>query len=551
MEQYVIKGGNPLVGEVEIGGAKNAALAILSAAVMTDETVTIENVPNVRDTNVLLNAIEEIGARVERLDAHTVRINGSFIRDFNVDNEFIRKIRASYYLIGALLGKYKRAEVALPGGCNIGGRPIDLHMKGFRALGADVDIKYGLVRAYAEKLTGTHIYLDKVSVGATINIMMAASMAEGKTIIENAAKEPHVVDVANFLNSMGANIRGAGTDVIRIVGVEKLHATEYSIIPDQIEAGTFMLAAAATKGDVTVKNVIPKHLEAISAKLLEIGCEVEEFDDAVRVVASKPLRHTQVTTLPYPGFPTDMQPQMTVVLGVAQGTSTVTESIFENRFKYVDELTRMGASIKVESNIAIISGVDQYTGARVNAPDLRAGAALVIAGLGAEGITVVDDIYYIERGYEAFDPKIIAWYRKQREDLREKNGMYVPSIVFQHIPMREYYEVLKRVDRGEKGAVRAYRTHKNEYYKLGETCGAGDIFLEPPSVPDVNTGEFEALSECGEVLAVFVGHDHKNNFVGRYRNIALGFTPSAGFNVYGNRTKRGVRCIVLNEKKPC
>ena len=406
MEQYVIKGGSPLVGEVEIGGAKNAALAILSAAVMTDETVTIENVPNVRDTNVLLNAIEEIGARVERLDAHTVRINGSFIRDFNVDNEFIRKIRASYYLIGALLGKYKRAEVALPGGCNIGGRPIDLHMKGFRALGAEVDIKYGLVRAYAEKLTGTHIYLDKVSVGATINIMMAASMAEGKTIIENAAKEPHVVDVANFLNSMGANIRGAGTDVIRIVGVEKLHATEYSIIPDQIEAGTFMLAAAATKGDVTVKNVIPKHLEAISAKLLEIGCEVEEFDDAVRVVASKPLRHTQVTTLPYPGFPTDMQPQMTVVLGVAQGTSTVTESIFENRFKYVDELTRMGASIKVESNIAIISGVDQYTGARVNAPDLRAGAALVIAGLGAEGITVVDDIYYIERGYEAFDQKL-------------------------------------------------------------------------------------------------------------------------------------------------
>ena len=406
MEQYVIKGGNPLVGEVEIGGAKNAALAILSAAVMTDETVTIENVPNVRDTNVLLNAIEEIGARVERLDAHTVRINGSFIRDFNVDNEFIRKIRASYYLIGALLGNYKRSEVALPGGCNIGGRPIDLHMKGFRALGAEVDIKYGLVRAYAEKLTGTHIYLDKVSVGATINIMMAASMAEGKTIIENAAKEPHVVDVANFLNSMGANIRGAGTDVIRIVGVEKLHATEYSIIPDQIEAGTFMLAAAATKGDVTVKNVIPKHLEAISAKLLEIGCEVEEFDDAVRVVASKPLRHTQVTTLPYPGFPTDMQPQMTVVLGVAQGTSTVTESIFENRFKYVDELTRMGASIKVESNIAIISGVDQYTGARVNAPDLRAGAALVIAGLGAEGITVVDDIYYIERGYEAFDQKL-------------------------------------------------------------------------------------------------------------------------------------------------
>lgn len=406
MEQYVIKGGNPLVGEVEIGGAKNAALAILSAAVMTDETVTIENLPNVRDINVLLNAIQEIGAKVDRVDAHTVKINGSFIRDLNVDNEFIRKIRASYYLIGALLGKYKRAEVALPGGCDIGSRPIDLHMKGFRALGANVDIKYGQVIASAERLTGTHIYLDKVSVGATINIMMAASLAEGKTIIENAAKEPHVVDVANFLNSMGAKIRGAGTDVIRIVGVEKLHKTEYSIIPDQIEAGTFMMAAAATKGDVTVKNVIPKHLEAISAKLLEVGCEVEEFDDAVRVVASKPLRHTQVTTLPYPGFPTDMQPQMAVVLGISNGTSTVTESIFENRFKYVDELTRMGADIKVESNIAIITGVDQYTGARVNAPDLRAGAALVIAGLAAEAITVVDDIYYIERGYEELEKKL-------------------------------------------------------------------------------------------------------------------------------------------------
>ncbi|MBR5565936.1 MAG: UDP-N-acetylglucosamine 1-carboxyvinyltransferase [Roseburia sp.] len=406
MEQYVIKGGIPLVGEVEIGGAKNAALAILSAAIMTDETVTIDNLPNVRDINVLLDAIREIGAQVQRVDAHTVKINGSFIRDFNVDNEFIRKIRASYYLIGAMLGKYKKAEVALPGGCNIGSRPIDLHMKGFRALGATVDIEHGMLIASAERLKGTHIYLDKVSVGATINIMMAASMAEGKTIIENAAKEPHVVDVANFLNSMGANIRGAGTDVIRIVGVEKLHKTEYSVIPDQIEAGTFMFAAAATKGDIMLKNVIPKHLEATTAKLLEIGCEVEEFDDAVRVVASKPLHHTQVTTLPYPGFPTDMQPQMAVVLGIATGTSTVTESIFENRFKYVDELTRMGANIKVESNIAIINGVDRYTGARVNAPDLRAGAALVIAGLAAEGITVVDDIYYIERGYEDFEHKL-------------------------------------------------------------------------------------------------------------------------------------------------
>ena len=406
MEQYVIKGGNPLYGEVEIGGAKNAALAILAAAIMTDETVTIDNLPNVRDINVLLQAIEEIGAHVERVDIHKLKINGSFIRGVNVDNEFIRRIRASYYLIGALLGKYKHAEVALPGGCDIGSRPIDLHMKGFRSMGADIDIAHGLVIARAKELKGTHIYMDKVSVGATINIMMAAAMADGKTVIENAAKEPHVVDVANFLNSMGANIRGAGTDVIRIVGVEKLHATEYSVIPDQIEAGTFMFAVAATGGNVLVKDVIPKHLEATTAKLLEVGCQVEEFDDSVRVISDGHLKHTQVTTLPYPGFPTDMQPQMAVLLGIAEGTSTVTESIFENRFKYVDELTRMGADIKVESNIAIISGVKRYTGARVNAPDLRAGAALVIAGLAAEGITVVDDIYYIQRGYEALEEKL-------------------------------------------------------------------------------------------------------------------------------------------------
>ena len=406
MEQYVIKGGNPLYGEVEIGGAKNAALAILAAAIMTDETVTIDNLPNVRDINVLLQAIEEIGAHVERVDIHKVKINGSFIRGVNVDNEFIRRIRASYYLIGALLGKYKHAEVALPGGCDIGSRPIDLHMQGFRSMGADIDIAHGLVIARAKELKGTHIYMDKVSVGATINIMMAAAMADGKTVIENAAKEPHVVDVANFLNSMGANIRGAGTDVIRIVGVEKLHATEYSVIPDQIEAGTFMFAVAATGGNVLVKDVIPKHLEATTAKLLEVGCQVEEFDDSVRVISDGHLKHTQVTTLPYPGFPTDMQPQMAVLLGIAEGTSTVTESIFENRFKYVDELTRMGADIKVESNIAIISGVKRYTGARVNAPDLRAGAALVIAGLAADGITVVDDIYYIQRGYEALEEKL-------------------------------------------------------------------------------------------------------------------------------------------------
>ena len=408
MEQYVIQGGNQLYGEVEIGGAKNAALAILAAAIMTDETVLIDNLPNVRDINVLLQAMEQIGAQVERISEHKVQICGAGIRDVRVDNEFIRKIRASYYLIGALLGKYNKAEVALPGGCDIGSRPIDLHIKGFRAMGVQVDIAHGLVMAKTENLCGTHIYMDKVSVGATINIMMAAAMAKGKTVIENAAKEPHVVDVANFLNSMGANVRGAGTDVIRIVGVEKLHKTEYSIIPDQIEAGTFMFAVAATGGDVLVKNVIPKHLEATTAKLLEVGCQVEEFDDAVRVISNKRLQHTQVTTLPYPGFPTDMQPQMAVLLGIAEGVSTVTESIFENRFRYVDELARMGADVKVESNIAIINGVSKYTGARVNAPDLRAGAALVIAGLAAEGTTTVDDIFYIQRGYENLDKKLAA-----------------------------------------------------------------------------------------------------------------------------------------------
>ncbi len=406
-EQYVIKGGNPLVGEVEIGGAKNAALAILAASIMTDEPVIIDNLPNVRDINVMLDAIKDMGAFVERMDNHTVKICAGSITSTHIDTENIRKIRASYYFIGALLGKYNNAEVALPGGCSIGARPVDLHLKGFRALGAEVEIASGgIIEANAKVLKGTHIYMDKVSVGATINIMMAAVMAEGKTVIENAAKEPHVVDIANFLNSCGASIRGAGTDVIRITGVEKLHGTEYTVIPDQIEAGTFMVAAAATKGDVLVKNVIPKHLEAITAKLLEIGCEVEEFDDAVRVVASKPLKHTSITTLPYPGFPTDMQPQMTIALGLSKGTSTVTESIFENRFKYVDELTRMGGDVKVEGNIAIITGVAGYTGARVNAPDLRAGAALVIAGLAAEGITIVDDIYYIERGYEEFDEKL-------------------------------------------------------------------------------------------------------------------------------------------------
>ena len=406
MEQYIIKGGHPLVGEVEIGGAKNAALAILAAAIMTDETVLIDNLPDVNDINVLIDAIEGIGAQVHRVDRHTVKINGASIKNVDIEYDYIKKIRASYYLLGALLGKYRRAEVALPGGCNIGSRPIDQHLKGFRALGASVNILHGAIVAETENLHGSHIFLDVVSVGATINIMMAAAMASGRTIIENAAREPHVVDVANFLNSMGANIKGAGTDVIRIKGVEKLHRTEYSIIPDQIEAGTFMFAAAATGGDVTVKNVIPKHLEATTAKLEEIGCEVEEFDDAVRVRAGKRLHRTHVKTLPYPGYPTDMQPQIAVTLTLAEGTSIVTESIFENRFKYADELSRMGANIKVEGNSAIIDGVKKLTGARVSAPDLRAGAALVIAGLAADGITVVDDIVYIQRGYENFEEKL-------------------------------------------------------------------------------------------------------------------------------------------------
>ncbi len=406
MEQYVIKGGIPLIGEVEIGGAKNAALAVLTAAVMCDEPVIIDNIPDIRDIGVLLDSIKRIGAKVERIGKHSVKIIGKTIDTVRVDYDSIKKIRASYYLLGALLGKYKKAEVPLPGGCNIGIRAIDQHKKGFEALGAKVKIEHGMIMAETNSLKGCHLYFDVVSVGATINVMLAAALAEGNTILENAAKEPHVVDAANFLNSMGANIKGAGTDVIRIKGVKSLHGTEYSIIPDQIEAGTFMLAAAATKGDVIVRNVIPKHLEAISAKLTEIGCQITEEDDAVRVFGNSELKHTQIKTLPYPGFPTDMQPQMTVTLALSQGTSIVTETIFDNRFKYVDELARMGAVIKVEGNTAIVDGVKKLTGAEISVPDLRAGAALVIAGLAADGYTVIDDIQYIERGYENFDEKL-------------------------------------------------------------------------------------------------------------------------------------------------
>ena len=408
MEQYVVKGGVPLRGEVSIGGAKNAALGILAAAIMTDETVTIENVPNVRDTRVLLQAIEGIGAKVKYIYNNTVQINGGSISDLNVEYEYIRKIRASYYLLGALLGKYKESNVALPGGCNIGSRPIDQHLKGFKALGAKVNIDHGVVSAKAENLVGGHIYFDVVTVGATINLMMASCMAEGETILENAAKEPHIVDVANFLNAMGANIKGAGTDVIRIKGVNRLHGCTYSIIPDQIEAGTFMMAAAATRGDIVIKDVIPKHLESITAKLLEMGCKLVEGDDWIRVIAEGEGGSTNVKTLPYPGFPTDMQPQIAVALALAKGSSMVTESIFENRFKYVDELNRMGAKIKVEGNTAYIEGVEKFTSAQLSAPDLRAGAALVIAALAADGISQIDDIEYIQRGYEDFEGKLSA-----------------------------------------------------------------------------------------------------------------------------------------------
>ena len=400
MECYVIKGGNPLAGEVEIAGAKNAALPIISAAIMSDESVTLENLPDVNDINVLLDAVAGIGAHVERIDRHTVKINGSTIQDCCVEYDLIKKIRASYYLLGALLGKYNNAAVPLPGGCNIGSRPIDQHLKGFKAIGVNVSIEHGTIYAKCDYMRGAHIFMDVVSVGATINIMMAASRAVGKTIIENAAKEPHVVDVANFLNSMGADIKGAGTDVIRINGVKSFHGCSYAIVPDMIEAGTFMIAAAATKGDIVVKNVIPKHMEAVSAKLTEIGCEVDEFDDSIRVYATGRLHGCNIKTMPHPGFPTDMQPQFTVLLSLCEGISIVTDSVWDNRFRYVDQLTRMGAQIQIEGKAAIVQGAAALKGAPVRADDLRAGAAMIIAGLCARGVTEIEDIIHIDRGYE-------------------------------------------------------------------------------------------------------------------------------------------------------
>ena len=412
MEQYIMKGGNPLVGDVTISGAKNAALGILAASIMTDEDVVIENLPDVSDINALLDAIRHLGAKVERPDRHTVRINARDIHAVTVEDEHMRKIRASYYFIGALLGKYKSAEVPLPGGCTIGSRPIDQHLKGFRALGSDVSIMRGAVIAHAIDLVASHIYLDVVSVGATINIMMAATMAEGETILENVAKEPHVVDVANFLNMMGANVKGAGTDVIRIQGGRRLHGCTYAVIPDQIEAGTFMIAAAATRGDVIINNVIPTHLEAISAKLMECGVAVSEGDDGrdffIRVSADKRPRAVNIKTLPYPGFPTDLQQPMMALLATAEGNSFIMENIFENRFNHVPELAKMGASISISSRTATVEGVEKLYGAPLCASDLRAGAALVIAALAAEGESTISQIHFIDRGYEFLEQKLRA-----------------------------------------------------------------------------------------------------------------------------------------------
>ncbi len=404
----MINGGKPLFGEVTVSGAKNAAVAIIPAAVLVDGVCRIENIPMVSDVLIQLEILRELGCGVRVLNKDTVEIDAGTLRTSSAISDLNRKMRASYYLIGAFLGRFGKAEVAMPGGCNFGGvRPIDQHMKGFEALGAKVDIRNGIVYAEAEKgLHGANIYMDVVSVGATMNVMLAACLAEGQTIIENAAKEPHIVDLANFLNSMGADIMGAGTDIIKIRGVGELVGGFYSIIPDQIEAGTYMAAVAAAGGSVLVKNVIPKHMDCITAKLEELGASIQEEDDNIRVTRDGPIHKIQVKTLPYPGFPTDMQPQLAAVLCLAEGTSVVTEGVWENRFRYSDELRRMGARIQVDGKVAVIEGVDKLTGAPVRASDLRAGAALVIAGLAAEGTTEIEEIGYIERGYEDIVEKL-------------------------------------------------------------------------------------------------------------------------------------------------
>ena len=411
MNKYQIRGGNRLHGTIQISGAKNAAVAILPAALLVDGVCRIENIPQISDVTLILQILRELGAEVRLVNATTVEVDCSHIRNRQVPSELGRKIRASYYLLGALLGRFGWAEVPLPGGCDLGGRPIDQHIKGFVAMGAEVEVRGGLVYAQVPqggRLRGGSVYLDVVSVGATMNIMLAAALAEGMTVIENAAKEPHIVDLANFLNSMGANIMGAGTDVIKVRGVGRLRGGSYSIIPDQIEAGTYMAAVAAAGGEVVIQNVIPKHLECISAKLLEMGVEIEEYDDSMLIRRDGPLSRTNIKTMPYPGFPTDMQSQIGAVLCLAQGTSVITEGVWDNRYRYVDELRRMGARIQVDGKVAVIEGVEQLTGAPVNACDLRAGAAMVIAGLAAEGVTEVDSIHHIERGYENLVEKLIG-----------------------------------------------------------------------------------------------------------------------------------------------
>ena len=410
MTKYVIEGGRPLYGSIEISGAKNAAVAILPAALLVDGPCRIENIPQISDVTLILQILRELGASVRTINRTTVEIDCSSVRNQPVPYELARKIRASYYLIGALLGRFGKAEVPPPGGCDLGGRPIDQHIKGFVAMGAQVEVQGGMIRARAKdgRLTGGPVYLDMVSVGATMNIMLSAVRAAGNTVIENAAKEPHIVDLANFLNSMGADIMGAGTDVIKIRGVDHLRGGSYSIIPDQIEAGTYMAAVTAAGGEVLIRNVIPKHLDCITAKLAEMGAEIEEHDDAVLVRRTGPIHRTNIKTMPYPGFPTDMQAQIAAALCLAQGTSVITEGVWDNRYRYVDELRRMGAQIQVDGKVAVIEGVDHLTGAPVRACDLRAGAAMIIAGLAARGRTEVDHIYHIERGYEDIVRKLSA-----------------------------------------------------------------------------------------------------------------------------------------------
>lgn len=406
MDKFIINGGKRLTGTVNISGAKNAAVAIIPATILAEGPCTLFNVPDINDVSIDLRILTEMGAEVKIINKSTIRIDTQHIRDMVVPYELARSMRASYYFLSTMLNRFGRARVSMPGGCDLGDRPIDQHLKCFKALGADYSIEHGIVDIQADKLIGTQIYFDRVTVGATINAILAACKAEGLTILENAAKEPHIVDLANFLNSMGADIMGAGTDVIKIRGVTKLHGTEYTVIPDQIEAGTYMIAAAATKGDVIVNNIIPKHLEPITSKLRKIGVVIEEHDDYLRVIGQEKYEKTTVKTMPHPGFPTDMQPQLTALLTMANGTSIVTESMFDNRFRYVDELRRMGADISVDGKVAIIEGVEHLTGAPVKASDLRAGAALIIAGLATAGTTEIEDIFHIERGYEDMEVKL-------------------------------------------------------------------------------------------------------------------------------------------------